>query len=137
MTMKKLLTMIAAVAVLGGVAAWAHGGNCPGDKAKAEAKPAASSCAAKCAAKGEAKAEAECPMSAALAKLTLTDEQKKQVESLKADCGKATSQSEARKMCAAGLEKILTAEQYKEWQAACDAGAKKCGADCAKACCKK
>ena len=125
--MKRILTLILAGWVLTS-AAWAHCGNCPGDKAKPDA-----AAPAKC----EKKPADECPMAAALGKLNLTDEQKAKIAELKQSCAKATSQSEARQQCSAGLQKILTAEQYQQWQDACKAGEKKCGEGCTKPCCKK
>jgi len=49
--------------------------------------------------------------------LNLTDSQKAKVETLKADCRRATSTSEYREMFNAGLQKILTPDQYAQWDA--------------------
>ncbi len=122
--MKKVLAVLLTVAVLSGVTAWANCGGCPGDEAKV-------------------KAPAKCDGTAALDKLKLTDEQKAKVADLQKSCAKATSKSECRKTCADGLKNILTAEQYKEWEAACQpaqcpmGGKKACAAGCAKPCCAK
>jgi Spy/CpxP family protein refolding chaperone len=97
--MKKTLSLIIVITVVTGAAAWAHCGNCPGDKPKTEVKGGSGT--------------------AALEKLNLTDEQKAKIADLKKECAKATSKAECQKTCAAGLEKILTPEQFKEWQAAC------------------
>jgi Spy/CpxP family protein refolding chaperone len=52
-----------------------------------------------------------------LSKLNLTPEQKAKIETLKADTRRATSTSEMHQMFSAGLEKILTPEQFSQWDA--------------------
>lgn len=98
--MKKILSLIIAAIVATGTVAWANCGACPGDKAKAEAP-------------------AKCAGTAALGKLNLTDEQKAKVADLQKECAKATSKAECRQKCAEGLKSILSDEQYKQWEAAC------------------
>jgi Spy/CpxP family protein refolding chaperone len=130
--MKRMIAMILAGMVLT-AAAWAHCGNCEGDKAKTAA-PAKD--AAKCG--HEAKkcghgAKDSCPMSKALEKLNLTDEQKAKIDDLKKQCAAAESKDAAMKMCADGLKKILTEDQFKQWEEGCKAekgcgGKKACGA---------
>ena len=63
-------------------------------------------------------------------KLNLTDEQKAKVESLKADCGRATSTSERHQIFNEGLEKILTPDQLTQFKAQCDAAKAKASGEC-------
>jgi len=51
-----------------------------------------------------------------LSKLNLTDAQKAKIETLKADCRKATSTSELHGTFTKGLEKILTPAQLAQWK---------------------
>jgi hypothetical protein len=60
-------------------------------------------------------------------KLNLTPEQKAKVNTLFADCHKATSHSEFHAMLSSGLEKILTPDQLAQWKATCDKGTKSGG----------
>jgi len=53
-------------------------------------------------------------------KLNLTPDQKAKIETLKADCRRATSTSELHTIFTAGLEKILTPEQLAQWKSQCD-----------------
>jgi gamma-glutamyl phosphate reductase len=103
--MKKMIGwMLAAVVALSASAAYAACGSCPGDAKKA-AKPACC---------------------VALEKLTLTADQKAKVAELQAECKKAGCPVEGQKKMAEGLKKILTDQQYQEWEKAC-AEAKKAG----------
>ncbi len=108
--MSKILGLaVAAVIVVSSVSVYAGSACCAAGKAKEQAK--ATSC------------------SDQLAKLNLTDSQKQQVGSLEKACAKATSRSECHDIMSKGLSKILTPEQYKDWNAMCDkAGASGCTA---------
>ena len=103
--MKKTLGILIASIALVSLNAFAHCGKCPGDK------PVATKAAV-------------CPMSGA--GLNLTEEQKTKIAALKQECAKATSTSDCKAKCAAGMEKILDAEQFKAWKEA----AAKCGDAC-------
>lgn len=118
--MKRQLAVILMGVIVSSAAVYAHCGHCEGDKPKTETKPAVS-----------------CPGAAALEKLNLTDDQKAKIADLQKECAKATSKSECREKCSAGLEKILTADQLKEWKSACGAGAKSCPMGGDKGCSKK
>jgi hypothetical protein len=72
-------------------------------------------------------AKAKCAGSDCLAKLDLTDDQKAKIAEASKECAKATSKEECRKICATNYEKILTADQYKQWQAAMAEGASEKG----------
>jgi len=50
-------------------------------------------------------------------KLNLTPDQKARVNTLMAECHKATSTSEFHQMFSSGLEKILTPDQLAQWKA--------------------
>jgi len=52
-------------------------------------------------------------------KLNLTPDQKARVNSLLADCHRATSHSEFHAMFSSGLEKILTPDQFAQWKTSC------------------
>ena len=57
-------------------------------------------------------------------KLNLTPEQKAKVNTLIADCHKATSQSEFHSMFNSGMAKILTADQLAQWKSMSEKAAK-------------
>ena len=101
---KMIVAAVLTVFVAGGIAVFAHCGNCPGDKPAAAVAPAkpATCCAA----------------------LKLTDDQQAQVAKLKEQCGKATCTSECKATCDEGMKKILTADQYEQWKAMCAAKGK-------------
>lgn len=101
--MKKIIGVLAAAAVLAGVASLhaQSGAGCP-------------SCAA-----GAAKS---CPMSGnadLMAKLNLTDEQKAKIGALREECAKAGRTPEACEKCMKGIESVLTPEQQAVWKEAC------------------
>lgn len=104
--MKKLLGwMLAAVVLTSASAAFAQcGAGAGGPKAKG-GKP---------------------PCCVALEKLTLTDDQKAKVATLQEEFKKGGCPIEGRKKIAEGLKKILTDQQYQEWEKAC-ADASKAG----------
>lgn len=106
--MKRILSWMLVSAVLAsGPALYAGGACCPSKKsdktaAKADQADKAGGC-------GDV-----------LSKLNLTDEQKKKVEALKADCDKdgCTEATQAKFM--KGLKEILTAEQIAQCKAECE-----------------
>jgi hypothetical protein len=95
--MRKFLAFTAAVVVAFGAASVFAGEGCCGGMSKSSAKGA--SC-------GDM-----------FSKLSLTDEQKAKVETLKQECLKATSTSEFHAMFNSGLEKILLPDQLAQWEA--------------------
>ena len=99
--MKKFLAFtVAAVISLSAVSVFAAEGCC-GGMSKSSAKGASCS--------GDM-----------FSKLNLTSDQKAKIETLKADCRRATSTSEMHTIFTAGLEKILTPEQLAQWKSQCD-----------------
>jgi len=109
--MKKVLAFaVAAIITMGAVAVYADGGGCSG-MTKSSAK--GGSCC------GDM-----------FSKLSLTDDQKAKIESLKADCGRATSTSERHQIFSQGLEKVLTPDQLAQFKAQCDAAKAKAGGEC-------
>jgi hypothetical protein len=102
--MKKLFITLAAIALMGMTTAKVQAG-CGGCGAHGDK-----------AAKAEAKAG--CASSDCFAKMELSDDQKAKITEARKQCANATSKEECRKICAANFEKILTPEQYKQWQAA-------------------
>ena len=70
-------------------------------------------------------------------KLNLTPEQKARVNTLLADCHKATSHSEFHAMLSSGLEKILTPDQFAQWKATCGKDQKSGGCPFMKSTCTK
>ena len=106
--MKKVFGwMLAAVLMISASAAFADCGTCGSDAKAKGGKP---------------------PCCMALEKLTLTADQKAKVTALQAECMKGgVSKEGCQKMCE-GLKKILTNDQYQQWEKACSE-AKKSG-DC-------
>jgi len=103
--MKNMIGLaLASMWLVGAAGVYAHCGKCPGDK------PAAAT-----------EQKAACP---AMGGLKLTDEQQQKVAALMAECGKATCTSECKTKCEAGMEKILTAEQFQTWKETCAKTAK-------------
>jgi len=101
--MKKLLITLAAVALMGVTAQVQAGcGGCDNHPPKAEAAAVKAGCAA-----------SDC-----FAKMDLTEDQKTKIAEVRKQCAKAESKEECRKVCAANFEKILTADQFKQWQEA-------------------
>lgn|ERR1022692_1371447 len=92
---KALGYALAAVLLMAGASVYADGGCCAG--------------------MSKSSAQGGCCSSDMLSKLNLTPEQKAKIESLKADTRRATSTSEMHAMFSAGLEKILTPEQFAQW----------------------
>ena len=98
--MRRFLALgVAAVVVMGATAVYAGDGCCAG-KSKSSAKGACC---------GDT-----------FSKLHLTGDQKAKIETLKADCRRATSTSECHEIMDNGLAKILTPEQLAQWQTQCD-----------------
>jgi hypothetical protein len=99
--MKKLFAVLmAGVVLLGGSMVYAGGACCAGgDSAKADKAMGCSS--------------------DVMSKLNLTDDQKTKVAALKADCMKGGCNAESREKFTKGMKDILTADQYTQWQAAC------------------
>jgi Spy/CpxP family protein refolding chaperone len=109
--MRKVLAFaVAAIITMGAVAVYAGSGCCAGMS------------------KSGAKGAACC--GSMFSKLNLTDGQKAKIETLKADCRRATSTSECHEIFSQGLEKILTPEQLTQWKAQCDAAKAKAGGEC-------
>jgi hypothetical protein len=93
--MKRLLAFaVAAVVVMSAAAVYAGEGCCRGMSAKG------ASCCGNM-----------------FSKLNLTPDQKARVNTLMAECHKATSTSECRQLLSSGLEKILTPDQLAQWKA--------------------
>lgn len=108
--MKRLLAFaVVAAVIVGAASVYAGGACCPAGKDK----------------KTEAKSDACADM---MSKLNLTDGQKAKVTALKEESKKATSTSECYDMMSKGLEKILTADQLKQWNADCEKAKAGCGA---------
>ena len=98
--MKKIVGLaLVSVLVAGGIAVFAGSGDCMSGKAAKSCSPMGTS-------------------------LKLTDEQQARVATLMRDCAKATSTSERRATCEAGMEKILTPEQFTQWKAMHDQASK-------------
>lgn len=95
--MKKLFVLAVAASVVIGVASVRAGGD---------------GC---CAGMSKSSAKGGC-CGNMFSKLNLTDAQKAQIETLKADTRRATSTSEMHQMFSAGLEKILTPDQLAQWE---------------------
>ncbi len=57
-------------------------------------------------------------------KLNLTEDQKSKLAALKADCMKTGCTPESRDKFMKGLKQILTADQYSQFQSACEKAAK-------------
>jgi len=102
--MKKLFGwMLAAVVLISASAAFAAGcGSCPSDK------PAA---------KGACTKAGSC---GAFDKVNLTPEQKEKVAALEANCKGVKCPIECKKKMTDGMKNILTAEQFTQWQKACE-----------------
>ena len=98
--------MLAAVVFISASAAFAQCGSCGAESKAKGAKP---------------------PCCAALEKLTLTDDQKTKVTALQAEWMKDGVSKEGCKKMGEGLKKILTDDQYQQWEKAF-AEAKKGGA---------
>jgi Spy/CpxP family protein refolding chaperone len=106
--MKKLFVLAVAAAVaVGAAAVYADSGCCAG--------------------MSKSSAKGNCCSSDMFSKLKLTDAQKAQIETLKADTHRATSTSEMHQMFSAGLEKILTPEQLAQWESHCSKAMKSGG----------
>jgi len=107
--MKRLLAFAVAVGVvIGAAAVYADGGGCGGMSKSSD--------------KGGACCNADM-----FSKLNLTPAQKAKVETLKADCQRATSTSEMHQMFDSGLVKILTPDQLAQWKAHSDKAVKSGG----------
>ena len=99
--MKKLFVLaVAAVVAFSVATVYADSGCCAG-ASKSSAK--GSSCSADM-----------------FSKLNLTPEQKAQIETMKADCARATSTSERHEMMDQRLAKILTPDQLAQLKSQCD-----------------
>ena len=96
--MKRFLAFVVAAVVVMSAAAVYAGEGCCGGMSKSSAKGGA--CC------GDM-----------FSKLNLTPDQKAKVNTLMADCHKATSTSECRQLMSSGLEKILTPDQLAQWKA--------------------
>ncbi|MGO9246012.1 MAG: hypothetical protein ACLP0A_03255 [Verrucomicrobiia bacterium] len=93
--MKRFLAfVVAAVVVMSAAAVYAGEGCCAGMSAKG------ASCG------GDM-----------FSKLNLTPDQKAKVNTLMAECHRATSTSECHQLMSSGLEKILTPDQLAQWKA--------------------
>jgi outer membrane PBP1 activator LpoA protein len=102
--MTRLVALIVAAVVAVGVqTSFANCGKCPGDKAKSEAKGYCSS----------------------MDKLNLSAEQKAKVDALVAECQKGKCDKASKEKMQAGMKEILTADQYKQWDAQCKAACEK------------
>ena len=106
--MKKFFVLAVAAAVAMGAAAVYAGDGC-------------------CAGMSKSSAKGNCCSSDMFSKLNLTDAQKAQIETLKADSRRATSTSEMHQMFSAGLEKILTPDQLAQLKTQCDKAMKSGG----------
>lgn len=86
--------------------------------------PALYAGAACCAAKKEAKTEVKDTKTSdcgdILSKLNLTEEQKKKVETLKAECDKGGCNEETQAKFLKGLKEILTADQIAQCKTECE-----------------
>ena len=96
--------VVAAVVVLSAAAVYAGQGCCSGMSAKG------ASCS------GDM-----------FSKLNLTPDQKAKVNTLMAECHKATSTSEFHQLFSSGMEKILTPDQLAQWKAMGDKAGKSGG----------
>jgi Spy/CpxP family protein refolding chaperone len=102
---KQVLSMMLAGAVLfGGSAVYAGSACCPASKK----------------AKTEAKAGKEGSCVDVLSKLNLSDEQKKKVEALRADCDKEGCSETSKVKFTKGLKEILTPEQIAACKTECE-----------------
>jgi Spy/CpxP family protein refolding chaperone len=102
--MKKVLGLVLMGALLFGASMSYAGGAC-------------------CAAKGDktqAKASKDAYCSDVLSKLNLTDDQKKKIADLKAECDKGGCSADGQAKYMKGLKEILTAEQIEQCKAECE-----------------
>jgi Spy/CpxP family protein refolding chaperone len=99
--MKKFLAVaVAAIITMGAAAVYADSGGCAG--------------------MSKSSTKGSCCGADMFSKLNLTPEQKAKIETLKADCRRATSTSEMHQAFSSGLGKILTPEQLTQWKAQTD-----------------
>jgi Spy/CpxP family protein refolding chaperone len=101
--MKKVLGFaVAAMMLAGGSSVFAGAACCAAGKAKSEAKVSKAGC-------GDI-----------FAKLDLTEEQRAELEALKAECDEAGCTIESREKFMSGLKEILTPEQLEQCKALCE-----------------
>jgi Spy/CpxP family protein refolding chaperone len=101
--MKKLMALtLAGTMLLGGSMVYAGGACCPSKANKAAKTEKAVNCGDE-----------------TFSKLNLSDEQKKKVEALRAECKKDGCTASMHEKFTKSMKEILTADQYTQWESEC------------------